>query len=84
MELISPTEFAKETVHSVQDYSLLAGQAVANLMDISTMEGGKGLVDQAVKEFGKLDILVTHLTRFGERNPLEDLETTSNCGFLKN
>ena len=31
MELISPTEFAKETVKSVQDYSLLAGRAVANL-----------------------------------------------------
>jgi NAD(P)-dependent dehydrogenase (short-subunit alcohol dehydrogenase family) len=34
------------------------GQAVGNRGDISTMEGGKGLVDQAVKEFGKLDILV--------------------------
>ena len=25
-----------------------------------------------------------HLTRLGEQNPLEDLATTSNCGFLKN
>jgi len=31
MELISPTDFAKETVQAVQDYSLLAGQAVSNL-----------------------------------------------------
>src|ERR1700676_1250609 len=31
MELISPTEFAKETIKSVQDYALLAGQAVVNL-----------------------------------------------------
>jgi phospholipid/cholesterol/gamma-HCH transport system permease protein len=31
MELISPTEFAKETIQSVQDYSLLASRAVVNL-----------------------------------------------------
>ena len=29
-------------------------------------------------------IFLTHLTRLGEQNPLEDLATTSNCGFLKN
>jgi NAD(P)-dependent dehydrogenase (short-subunit alcohol dehydrogenase family) len=34
------------------------GKAVANHQDISTMAGGKGLVDQAIKEFGKLDIVV--------------------------
>jgi NAD(P)-dependent dehydrogenase (short-subunit alcohol dehydrogenase family) len=34
------------------------GKAVSNHQDISTMAGGKGLVDQAIKEFGKLDILV--------------------------
>ena len=27
---------------------------------------------------------ITHLTRFGERNPLEDLETAITCSFLKN
>jgi phospholipid/cholesterol/gamma-HCH transport system permease protein len=31
MELISPTEFAKDTVQTVQDYSRLAGQSVASL-----------------------------------------------------
>ena len=31
MELISPTEFAKEKVQSVQDYSLLAIQSILNL-----------------------------------------------------
>ncbi len=40
------------------DIKAAGGRAVANLGDISTMEGGKGLVDQALKEFGKLDILV--------------------------
>ena len=28
--------------------------------------------------------ILAHLTRLGEQNPLEDLATTSNCGFLKN
>ncbi len=31
MELISPTEFAKDTVQTVQDYSLLAGRSIANV-----------------------------------------------------
>jgi phospholipid/cholesterol/gamma-HCH transport system permease protein len=31
MELISPTEFAKDTVQTVQDYTELAGQSLANL-----------------------------------------------------
>src|SRR5271155_1526452 len=31
MELISPTEFAKETVQTLEDYSILAGQSIANL-----------------------------------------------------
>jgi NAD(P)-dependent dehydrogenase (short-subunit alcohol dehydrogenase family) len=34
------------------------GNAASNHMDISTPEGGEGLVNQAIKEFGKLDILV--------------------------
>src|SRR5437899_967225 len=32
MELISPTEFAKQKVLAVQEYTLLAAQSVANLM----------------------------------------------------
>jgi phospholipid/cholesterol/gamma-HCH transport system permease protein len=31
MELISPTEFAKDTVQTVQDYSRLAGQSIVSL-----------------------------------------------------
>jgi NAD(P)-dependent dehydrogenase (short-subunit alcohol dehydrogenase family) len=51
----APTSPAHEVVAEIKS---AGGQAVANLMDISTMEGGKGLVDQAVKEFGQLDVLV--------------------------
>jgi len=31
MELISPTEFAKEKILAVQDYTLLAAQSIASL-----------------------------------------------------
>jgi len=34
------------------------GKAASNHMDIATVEGGEGLVNQAIKEFGQLDILV--------------------------
>ena len=34
------------------------GKAVVNAMDIATVAGGAGLVDQAIHEFGQLDILV--------------------------
>ena len=32
MELISPTEFAKEKAQAVQDYTILALQSLANLV----------------------------------------------------
>lgn len=36
------------------------GRAVANTDDISTWHGGKGLIDQAVDTFGRLDVLVNN------------------------
>ncbi|HEY6419011.1 MAG TPA: SDR family NAD(P)-dependent oxidoreductase [Candidatus Binataceae bacterium] len=52
----------KETVSPaddvVKEIKAAKGKAVSNHMDISTVEGGEGLVNQAIKEFGKLDILV--------------------------
>jgi NAD(P)-dependent dehydrogenase (short-subunit alcohol dehydrogenase family) len=52
----------KETVSPADDVvkviKAAGGNAAANHLDISTPEGGEGLVDQAIKEFGKLDILV--------------------------
>jgi NAD(P)-dependent dehydrogenase (short-subunit alcohol dehydrogenase family) len=42
----------------VEEIGKAGGKAVSNHMDISTMAGGKGLVDQAISQFGKLDILV--------------------------
>jgi NAD(P)-dependent dehydrogenase (short-subunit alcohol dehydrogenase family) len=42
----------------VQEIRKAGGKAASNHLDIATMAGGKGLVDQAIKEFGQLDILV--------------------------
>ena len=42
----------------VKEVKAAGGSAVSNHMDIATVEGGEGLVNQAIKEFGKLDILV--------------------------
>src|ERR1700680_2709661 len=42
----------------VKEIKAGGGKAASNHLDISTAEGGEGLVNQAIKEFGKLDILV--------------------------
>ncbi|MGC1342406.1 MAG: SDR family NAD(P)-dependent oxidoreductase [Candidatus Binataceae bacterium] len=42
----------------VKEIKAAGGTAVSNHKDIATVEGGEGLVNQAIKEFGKLDILV--------------------------
>jgi len=42
----------------VKEIKAAGGKASANHMDISKVEGGEGLVNQAIKEFGQLDILV--------------------------
>jgi NAD(P)-dependent dehydrogenase (short-subunit alcohol dehydrogenase family) len=42
----------------VKQIKAAGGKASANHLDVSTVEGGEGLINQAIKEFGKLDILV--------------------------
>jgi NAD(P)-dependent dehydrogenase (short-subunit alcohol dehydrogenase family) len=42
----------------VKEIKAAGGTASSNHLDISTAEGGEGLVNQAIKDFGKLDILV--------------------------
>src|SRR5271166_5883553 len=46
---------AEEVVREIKS---AGGVAAYNHLDISTVEGGEGLVNQATKEFGQLDILV--------------------------
>jgi NAD(P)-dependent dehydrogenase (short-subunit alcohol dehydrogenase family) len=52
----------KETVSPaddvVKEIVAAGGRAVSNHMDIATVAGGEALVNQAIKEFGQLDILV--------------------------
>ena len=52
----------KETVSPaddvVKEIVAAGGRAVSNHMDIATVAGGERLVNQAIKEFGQLDILV--------------------------
>jgi len=42
----------------VKEIKAAGGVAVSNHMDIASVDGGEGLVSQAIKEFGQLDILV--------------------------
>jgi NAD(P)-dependent dehydrogenase (short-subunit alcohol dehydrogenase family) len=51
-ETISPADDVAKEIKAA------GGTASSNHLDISTPEGGEGLVNQAIKEFGKLDILV--------------------------
>jgi NAD(P)-dependent dehydrogenase (short-subunit alcohol dehydrogenase family) len=52
----------KETVSPaddvVKEIVAAGGRAVPNHLDIATVAGGEGLVNQAIEEFGHLDILV--------------------------
>src|SRR6266478_7127951 len=42
----------------VAEIKASGGVAVPNSLDIATVSGGQGVVDHAIREFGKLDILV--------------------------
>src|SRR5712692_4332082 len=42
----------------VKEIKAAGGIAVSSRMDISNVAGGEGVVNQAIKEFGQLDILV--------------------------
>lgn len=44
----------------VDEITAAGGEAVANTDNIATWEGAKGLVQQAIDEFGRLDVLVNN------------------------
>lgn len=46
--------------HVVDEITAAGGRAVANTDDISTWDGAKSLIDQAVDTFGGLDVLVNN------------------------
>ena len=81
MELISPTEFAKETVQSVQDYALLAGRAVANLFRKPRYFADT--VQQAdLIGFGSLPIIVLTGLSIGAELALNSANTLQRFGSL--
>ena len=49
--------FAAQTV---ADIKKLGGEAIVNGDDVSSWDGAKNLIDQAVKTFGKLDVLINN------------------------
>ena len=49
---------SKPAEEVVKEIKAAGGVAVANVGDIATVAGGEALVNQAIKEFGQLDILV--------------------------
>ena len=81
MELISPTEFAKETIKSVQDYSLLAAQAVANLFRRPRYFAD--MIQQAdLIGFGSLPIIVLTGLSIGAELALNSANTLQRFGSL--
>jgi phospholipid/cholesterol/gamma-HCH transport system permease protein len=81
MELISPTEFAKEKVQSVQDYALLAGQAVANLFRKPRYFADT--IQQAdLIGFGSLPIIVLTGLSIGAELALNSANTLQRFGSL--
>jgi len=81
MELISPTDFAKETVQSVQDYSVLAGQSVSNLF--RTPRYVADTVQQAdLVGFGSLPIVVLTGLSIGAELALNSANTLQRFGSL--
>jgi len=81
MELISPTDFAKETVQAVQDYSQLAGQAISNLF-----RPPRYLADTMQQAdligFGSLPIVVLTGLSIGAELALNSANTLQRFGSL--
>jgi len=81
MELISPTEFAKDTVLAVQDYALLAGRAVVNLFRKPRYFADT--IQQAdLIGFGSLPIIVLTGLSIGAELALNSANTLQRFGSL--
>jgi len=81
MELISPTEFAKETVQAIQEYSQLAGQAISNLFRPPRYFADT--VQQAdLIGFGSLPIVVLTGLSIGAELALNSANTLQRFGSL--
>jgi len=81
MELISPTEIAKENVQAVQDYSVLAGQSISNLFRRPRYFAD--MIQQAdLIGFGSLPIVVLTGLSIGAELALNSANTLQRFGSL--
>ena len=81
MELISPTEIAKEKVEAVQDYSVLAGRSIANLFRVPRYFAD--MVQQAdLIGFGSLPIVILTGLSIGAELALNSANTLQRFGSL--
>src|ERR1051326_7301978 len=81
MELISPSEFAKEKVEAVQDYSVLAARSVGNLVLFPRYFGD--MVQQAdLIGVGSLPIVVLTGLSIGAELALNSANTLQRFGSL--
>ena len=79
---VNDTNAAEEVVRVIRSQG--KGGAIAVKADASTIEGGKLILDEAMKTFGRVDILVLN-TGIMEARSLENLdETTFNAQFQIN
>jgi phospholipid/cholesterol/gamma-HCH transport system permease protein len=79
MEFLSPTEFAKEKVKSVQDYILLAWQSITNLFRRPLYVGD--IIQQAdMIGFGSLPIVLASVFFTGAALALNSATTLSRFG----
>ena len=60
---------AEETVRAIRD---AGGEAVANTDSVATPEGGQGMIDAALKHYGRVDILI-HNAGIVRRSPLHEM-----------
>jgi len=81
MELTSPTDFAKETVQAVQDYSRLAGQAVSNLFR-PPRYFADAMQQADLIGFGSLPIVVLTGLSIGAELALNSANTLQRFGSL--
>src|ERR1700685_337837 len=81
MELISPTEIAKEKIEAVQDFSVLAGRSVANLFRRPRYFAD--MIQQAdLIGFGSLPIIVLTGLSIGAELALNSANTLQRFGSL--
>jgi len=79
MEIISPAEFAKEKVQSVQDYAILAWQSLTNLFQKPLYVGD--IIQQAdLIGFGSLPIVLASVFFTGAALALNSATTLSRFG----